>query len=86
MTSGAGARDTIERVFRAEHGRVAASLIGAFRDFDVAEEAIQDAFTVALERFLRPPEYWCQIRARSSALARHSCAFDTAGTIRHEHC
>jgi RNA polymerase sigma-70 factor (ECF subfamily) len=41
----------IEQVFHAEHGRVAASLIKSFGDFDVAEEAIQDAFALALERW-----------------------------------
>jgi RNA polymerase sigma-70 factor (ECF subfamily) len=44
----------IEHVFRAEHGRVAAALIKAFGDFDLAEEAMQDAFALALER--RPRE------------------------------
>ena len=43
----------IEQVFREEHGRVAASLIKTFRDFDVAEEAIQDAFAQALENWPR---------------------------------
>ena len=41
-------RATIERVFRAEHGKVIAALIGALGDFERAEEAVQDAFTVAL--------------------------------------
>src|ERR1700730_1347146 len=49
--SGTLVRATIERVFRVEHGRVAAALIAALRDFDVAEEAMQDAFAVALERW-----------------------------------
>ena len=41
----------IEHVFRQEHGRVAAALIKTFHDFDVAEEAMQDAFAMALERW-----------------------------------
>jgi RNA polymerase sigma-70 factor (ECF subfamily) len=58
------ARSTIERVFRAEHGKVIASLIGTLGDFDVAEEALQEALTVALERWPRdgippnPPRGW----------------------------
>src|SRR5258707_10634687 len=45
------ATQAVERVFREEYGRAAASLIQHFGDFDVAEEAIQDAFAVALERW-----------------------------------
>src|SRR5215207_3087762 len=72
-TSAADVRATIERVFRAEHGRVAASLIGAFRDFELAEEAIQDAFTVALERWPReglPPQpaAWIATTAKRKAI------------------
>src|SRR3982074_2162127 len=37
----------IERVFREEYGRAVAVLIRAFGDIDIAEEAVQDAFTVA---------------------------------------
>ena len=62
-------RGAIERVFREEHGRVAAALIGAFRDFELAEEAIQDAYTVALERWPRAgippnPAAWITTTAR----------------------
>jgi RNA polymerase sigma-70 factor (ECF subfamily) len=66
-------RAAAERVFRAEHGRVAASLILTFRDFDLAEEAIQDAFAVALERWPRDgippnPGAWITTTARRKAL------------------
>jgi RNA polymerase sigma-70 factor (ECF subfamily) len=44
-------RAAVERVFREEYGRVSAALIRGFGDFDAAEEAIQDAFAVALERW-----------------------------------
>ena len=47
----ASAHEAAEKVFREEYGRVVASLIRLFGDFDVAEEAIQDAFAVALERW-----------------------------------
>jgi RNA polymerase sigma-70 factor (ECF subfamily) len=49
----ADARSTIDSVFRAEHGKVIAALIGALGDFELAEEALQDALTVALERWPR---------------------------------
>jgi RNA polymerase sigma-70 factor (ECF subfamily) len=45
------AAQVVERVFREEYGRVFASLVRAFGDFDVAEEAIQDAFLVAIDRW-----------------------------------
>ena len=38
----------IERVFREEYGRAVAVLVRYFGDIDVAEEAVQDAFTVAI--------------------------------------
>ena len=40
----------IEQVFREEWGRVLASLVGFLGDFDLAEEAAQEAFAVAAER------------------------------------
>ena len=40
-----------ENVFREEYGRVFATLVRVFGDFDVAEEAIQDAFLVAIDRW-----------------------------------
>src|SRR6185295_16797501 len=41
----------IEGVFRAESGRAVASLVRFFGDIDIAEEAVQDAFEVALQRW-----------------------------------
>jgi RNA polymerase sigma-70 factor (ECF subfamily) len=41
----------IEEIFRAEHGRILATLIRLLGDMDVAEEALQDAFAVALEQW-----------------------------------
>ena len=40
----------IERVFRDQRDRVLATLIGVLGDFDLAEDALQDALTAALER------------------------------------
>ena len=44
---------TLDQVFRDEWGRVVASLIGFLGDFDLAEEAAQEAFTLAAERWPR---------------------------------
>ncbi|MGH7531546.1 MAG: RNA polymerase sigma factor [Gemmatimonadales bacterium] len=44
-------REAIEAVYRAESRRVLATLIRILGDFDLAEEALQDAFTAALERW-----------------------------------
>ena len=43
--------DDIERTFRLESGKAIASLARLFGDLDVAEEAVQDAFLVALQRW-----------------------------------
>ena len=40
-------------MFRDEWGRVLATLIGLLGDFDLAEEAVQDAFALAAERWPR---------------------------------
>ena len=42
---------TIEELFRGESRRVLATLIRLLGDFDLAEEALQDAFTAAVERW-----------------------------------
>jgi RNA polymerase sigma-70 factor (ECF subfamily) len=73
MQSTPEVRATIEQVFRAEHGRVTASLFGMFRDFELAEEAIQDAFAVALERWPRAgippnPAAWIATSAKRKAI------------------
>ncbi|MEH6629701.1 MAG: RNA polymerase sigma factor [Halopseudomonas aestusnigri] len=41
----------IEKIFKFESGRVLASLVRILGDLDLAEEALQDAFSVALERW-----------------------------------
>src|ERR1700710_217029 len=41
----------IEKTFRDEAGRALATLIRLVGDFDLAEDALQDAFAVALERW-----------------------------------
>jgi len=66
--------DQIERVFRAEHGRAVAILVRHFGDIDVAEEAVQDAFIAALERWSAgvppSPVGWIITTARNKAIDR----------------
>jgi RNA polymerase sigma-70 factor (ECF subfamily) len=65
----------VERVFREEHGRAVAVLVRVFGDIDVAEEAVQDAFAAAVERWpsagLPPsPAGWIITTARNRAVDR----------------
>jgi RNA polymerase sigma-70 factor (ECF subfamily) len=65
----------MERVFREEHGRAIAVLVRTFGDIDVAEEAVQDAFTAAVQRWpstgLPPsPAGWIITTARNRAIDR----------------
>jgi RNA polymerase sigma-70 factor (ECF subfamily) len=46
-----GSTDVVDRLFRHESGRAVATLIRVLGDFDAAEEAVQEAFVVALERW-----------------------------------
>ena len=50
---GRPAAEDVDRLFRRESGRAVATLIRVLGDFDLAEEAVQDAFVVALERWPR---------------------------------
>jgi RNA polymerase sigma-70 factor (ECF subfamily) len=63
----------IERVFRDEHGRAVAILVRAFGDIDIAEEAVQEAFTTAVQKWpstgLPPsPAGWIITTARNRAI------------------
>ncbi|HET6174575.1 MAG TPA: sigma-70 family RNA polymerase sigma factor [Gaiellales bacterium] len=63
------------RSSRDEWGRVLANLVGFLGDFDLAEEAAQDAFAVAAERWPRDgtpsnPGAWLTITARNRAIDR----------------
>jgi RNA polymerase sigma-70 factor (ECF subfamily) len=65
----------LERVFREERGRVVATLIRLFGDIDVAEEAVQEAFVVAAQRWPvdgPPPNPggWILTTARNRAIDR----------------
>jgi RNA polymerase sigma-70 factor (ECF subfamily) len=68
-------RDEIARVFRTEYGRAVAVLVRDFGDVDVAEEAVQDAFVTATERWpadgLPPsPAGWIITTGRRRAIDR----------------
>jgi RNA polymerase sigma-70 factor (ECF subfamily) len=65
----------VEQVFRNEWGRVLAALIGFLGDFDLAEEAAQEAFAAAAERWPRDgtpanPRAWLVTTARNRAIDR----------------
>ena len=65
----------IERVFRAEYGRAVSVLVRAFGDIDLAEDAVQDAFTEAVRRWpgagIPPsPAGWIITTARNRAIDR----------------
>jgi RNA polymerase sigma-70 factor (ECF subfamily) len=69
------ARQIVERTFRQESGRVLAALISALGDFDLAEDALQDAVLVALQHWPehgmpRNPAAWITITARRKAIDR----------------
>jgi len=66
---------TVEAVFRREYGRCVATLIRFLGDIDAAEEAVQEAFTVAVARWPsegRPPNpgAWIVTTARNRAIDR----------------
>ena len=65
----------IERTFRDESGRAIATLVRLFGSIDIAEEAVQDAFVVATERWpehgIPPnPGGWIVTTARNRAIDR----------------
>jgi RNA polymerase sigma-70 factor, ECF subfamily len=65
----------IELVFRQEYGRAVAVLVRVLRDIDLAEESLQDAFTMAVQRWpstgLPPsPVGWIITTARNRGIDR----------------
>jgi RNA polymerase sigma-70 factor (ECF subfamily) len=65
----------IEKTFREEHGRVLAALISQLGDFELAEDALQDALVNALERWKvdgvpRNPGAWLTTVAKRRAIDR----------------
>jgi RNA polymerase sigma-70 factor (ECF subfamily) len=71
----AATTNAIERVFRAEYGRAVAVLVRLCGDIDLAEEAVQDAFTAAVTRWAEsgpPPSPigWIIATAKNRAIDR----------------
>jgi RNA polymerase sigma-70 factor (ECF subfamily) len=78
-------RETVDAVYRADSRRVLATLIRLLGDFDLAEEALQDAFTAALERWPRDgvpanPRAWLVSAGRFKAIdgLRRRARFDAS--------
>jgi RNA polymerase sigma-70 factor (ECF subfamily) len=75
----------VDAVYRAESGRIRATLIRVLGDFDLAEEAMHDAFNVALQRWPAAgvpanPRAWLISAARFKAIdaLRRRARFDAA--------
>jgi RNA polymerase sigma-70 factor, ECF subfamily len=69
------ARHIIGRIHRQEYGQVLATLIGWLGDFELAEEAVQDAFLAAVEHWRlegipHKPGAWLTTTARRKAIDR----------------
>jgi RNA polymerase sigma-70 factor, ECF subfamily len=65
----------VERVFREQYGRAVSVLVRVFGDIDVAEEAVQDAFAAAVQRWPSTgpppsPAGWIITTARNKAIDR----------------
>src|SRR5215216_5443249 len=75
IRDGMTATAQIEQTFREEYGRVLAALISQLRDFELAEDALQDALVNALERWEidgvpHNPGAWLLTAARRRAIDR----------------
>src|SRR5260370_6282165 len=78
-------RQLVDRVYRAESSRILATLIRLLGDFDLAEDAMQDAFAAALTRWSRDgapenPRAWLVSAARFEAIdsLRRRARFDAS--------
>lgn len=81
----AAVRELVEAVYRAESRRVLATLIRLLGDFDLAEEALHDAFAAALDRWPREgppakPRAWLVSTGRFKAIdsLRRRAHYDAA--------
>src|SRR3984893_11486620 len=75
----------VDRVYHAESGRILATLIRLLGDFDLAEDAMQDAFAAALERWPSDgvpgnPRAWLVSTGRFKAIdaLRRQARFDAS--------
>jgi len=78
-------RETLDAVYRSESRRILATLIRLLGDFDLAEEALHDAFAVAVERWTKEgvpanPRAWLVSTGRFKAIdaLRRRTRFDAA--------
>jgi len=83
--AGAGVRETVDAVYRADSRRVLATLIRLLGDFDLAEEALHDAFTAAVEHWPHDgvpanPRAWLVSTGRFKAIdgLRRRARFDAS--------
>jgi RNA polymerase sigma factor (sigma-70 family) len=75
ITDPSEATQAVEEAFREHRARVLAALVGGLRDFELAEDALQEAFALALERWTRDgtprtPAAWLYTVARNRAIDR----------------
>ena len=75
MAHASGADAAVDAVYRSDWGRIVASLIRLVRDFDLAEEAAQDAFSAAVDQWRASgvpdfPRAWIIQTARHKAIDR----------------
>jgi RNA polymerase sigma-70 factor (ECF subfamily) len=75
MPSDVNAASAVEEVYRAEWGRIVATLIRLFGDFDLAEECAQDAFAAAVDQWRDSgvpdaPRAWIIQTAKHKAIDR----------------
>jgi RNA polymerase sigma-70 factor (ECF subfamily) len=75
LTPSEAAHQLVDRLFREEQGRAVATLIRVLGDFDLAEEAVQDAFIAAIETWPARgvpdnPGAWITTTARNRAIDR----------------
>jgi RNA polymerase sigma-70 factor, ECF subfamily len=85
VSQAAGPRAAVEHLYRSESRRVLATLIRVLGDFDLAEEALQDAFTAAMGQWPRDgvpanPRAWLVSTGRFKAIdrLRRRARFDAA--------
>ena len=84
----ARARDKVDAIYRSDSRRVLATLIRLLGDFDLAEEALHDAFAAAVESWPedgvpRNPRTWLVSTGRFKAIdrLRRSSRFDSADGV-----
>lgn len=78
-------RESLDAIYRAESGRILATLIRLLGDFDLAEDALHDAFVAALERWPQDgmpanPRAWLVSTGRFKAIdaLRRRARFDAS--------